>query len=80
MTEHIGNQAYERGEGSTYRNGEKYQNTQSKYGEFTINVPQDGESSFEPQIVAKRQKGISDIEDKTIAMYVKGMSVRQISE
>lgn len=80
MTEHVGHQAYERSEGSNYRNGKKSKNIQSKYGEFSINVPQDRESSFEPKIVAKRQKGISAIEDKIIAMYAKGMSVRQISE
>lgn len=80
MTEHIGHQTYERSDGSNYRNGKKSKNIQSKYGAFSINVPQDRESSFEPKIVAKRQKGISDIEDKIIAMYAKGMSVRQISE
>ena len=36
----------------------------SKYGEMDINVPQDRESSFEPQIVKKRQKDISSIDDK----------------
>ena len=80
MTEHVGHQTYERSDSSNYRNGKKSKKIQSKYGEFSINVPQDRESSFEPKIVAKRQKGISDIEDKIIAMYAKGMSVRQISE
>lgn len=52
----------------------------SKYGEIEVNVPQDRESSFEPKIVKKRQKDISQIEDKIITMYAKGLSTRQISE
>ena len=43
-----------------------------------INVPQDRESSFEPRIVKKRQKDISSIDDKIIAMYTKGITTRQI--
>ena len=45
-----------------------------------IEVPQDRESTFEPQAVKKRQKDISDIDQKIISMYAKGMTTRQISE
>ena len=45
-----------------------------------IDVPQDRKSTFEPQIVKKRQKDISDIDQKIISMYAKGMTTRQISE
>lgn len=45
-----------------------------------IDVPQDRNSSFEPKIVQKRKKDISDIESKIIAMYSKGLSTTQISE
>lgn len=45
-----------------------------------IDVPQDRKSTFEPQIVKKRQKDISDIDQKIIPMYAKGMTTRQISE
>ncbi|OPX45060.1 transposase, mutator family [Ruminiclostridium hungatei] len=43
-------------------------------------VPQDRESTFEPRIVRKRQKDISAIEDKIIAMYARGLTTRQISD
>lgn len=52
----------------------------SSFGEFDVEVPQDRDSSFEPKIVAKRQKDISQIDHKIIAMYARGMSTRQISE
>ena len=45
-----------------------------------IDVPQDRKSTFEPRIVKKRQKDISDIDSKIISMYAKGMTTRQISD
>ena len=45
-----------------------------------IQVPQDRQSTFEPQVVKKRQKDISDIDQKIISMYAKGMTTRQISD
>jgi len=80
MDEHLGYQPYQRSENSNARNGRKSKSIRSKYGEMEIDVPQDRESSFEPQIVKKHQKDISNIEDKIISMYAKGMSTRQISE
>lgn len=80
MDNHLGYEAYERNENSNARNGKKSKNVRSKYGEININVPQDRESSFEPQIVKKRQKDISNIDSKIIAMYAKGLSTRQISD
>ena len=47
---------------------------------MSIDVPQDRNSSFEPKVVKKRQKDISDIDRKIISMYAKGMTTKQISE
>lgn len=47
---------------------------------MAIDVPQDRKSTFESQVVKKRQKDISDIEQKIISMYAKRMTTRQISE
>jgi transposase-like protein len=80
MDNHLGYEPYERTSNSDARNGRKSKTVRSKYGEFDIEVPQDRDSSFEPQIVKKRQKDISHIEDKIISMYAKGLSTRQISE
>lgn len=43
-------------------------------------MPQDRQSSFEPQVLPKRKKDISAIDDKIIFMYAMGMTVCQISE
>lgn len=80
MDNHLGYAPYERTEGSNARNGKKQKTIRSKYGEMEIDVPQDRNCSFEPQVVKKRQKDISNIEDKIIAMYAKGLSTRQISD
>lgn len=80
MDEHLGYDKYQRSEESNYRNGTKPKSVRSKYGEFEVDVPQDRNSTFEPQIVPKRKKDISGIEDKIISMYAKGMTTTQISE
>lgn len=80
MDAHLGYGKYERSEETNYRNGTKPKRVRSKYGEFEVEVPQDRQSSFEPQIIQKRKKDISGIDDKIISMYAKGMSTRQISE
>ena len=43
-------------------------------------MPQDRKSTFKPKVVKKRQKDISEIDQKIISMYAKGMTTRQISE
>ena len=58
----------------------KSKRVNSSYGSMDIDVPQDRKSTFEPQIVKKRQKDISDIDQKIISMYAKGMTTWQISE
>lgn len=63
-----------------YRNGTKRKQINTSYGSMTIDVPEDRKSTFEPQVVKKRQKDISDIDQKIISMYAKGMTTRQISE
>ena len=80
MDEHLGYQSYERSYNDNYRNGTKRKRVRSNYGEFEIDVPQDRNSSFEPQIVKKRQKDISEIDQKIISMYARGLTTRQISE
>ena len=80
MDDHLGYEKYERSDESNSRNGAKTKRVRSKYGEFEVDVPQDRDSTFDPKVLPKRQKDISSIDDKIIAMYAKGMTTRQISE
>lgn len=77
MNEHIGYEKYQHSDCTNYRNGVKKKNVCSTYGEFQVEVPQDRNSTFEPQIVKKRQKDISEIVQKIINMYARGLTTRQ---
>ncbi len=61
------------------RNGSSKKTLKSSYGDMDIKVPRDRESSFEPVVLKKYQKDISNIENQIISMYAKGMSTRDIS-
>ena len=63
-----------------YCNGYKEKTVNSSYGSMRIDVPQDRKSTCEPKVLKKRQKDISDIDQKIISMYAKGMTTRQISD
>lgn len=80
MDDHLGYEKSERSDNDDYRNGYKTKRINSSYGSMEIDVPQDRKSTFEPQVVKKRQKDISDIDQKIISMYAKGMTTRQISD
>lgn len=84
MDHHLGYEKSERtdsvDEVRDYRNGYKTKQVNSSFGSMDIEVPQDRLSEFEPQVVKKRQKDISDIDRKIISMYAKGLSTKQISE
>lgn len=82
MNSHLGYENNSRdGKNTTNRrNGYSKKNVKTAHGEVEINVPRDRESSFEPQLIPKRTKDVSGIEDKVISMYAKGMSQRDIAD
>lgn len=81
MNSHLGYESNDKKEKDTNnrRNGYITKNIKTSMGEMQIDVPRDRDGSFEPQIVPKRTKDISDIDKKVLSMYAKGMSQRDIS-
>ena len=81
MDHHLGYASNDKGpkKDSNRRNGYGMKTLKTTQGEVEIEVPRDRDGSFEPQIVAKRQKDVSAIEKKVLAMYARGMSQRDIS-
>ena len=79
---HLGysNNSKEEKETENRRNGYISKNVKTSMGEMKIDVPRDRDGSFEPLLVPKRTKDISDIDRKVISMYAKGMSQRDISD
>ena len=63
MDDHLGYEKSERSDSDDYRNGYKEKTVNSSYGSMRIDVPQDRKSTFEPKVVKKRQKDISEIHE-----------------
>ena len=80
MDDHLGYEKSERSDSDDARNGYKSKRINTSYGSMEIDVPQDRKSTFEPKVAKKRQKDISEIDQKIISMYAKGMTTRQISD
>lgn len=81
LTAHLGYDSNSRvqKDGLNRRNGYNDKVLHTSTGDVEIQVPRDRDGSFEPKIVPKRKKDVSDIEDKVLAMYARGMSQRDIS-
>jgi putative transposase len=80
LTDHLG---YERGHappGGTgnSRNGSTPKTLHTDHGSVAIHTPRDRVGSFEPQIVRKHQRRFDGFDDKIVALYARGMSVRDI--
>ena len=60
------------------RNGHSHKTLKGEFGETTIAVPRDRQGEFEPQVVKKRQTHFDGFDEKIIALYGRGMTVRDI--
>ena len=82
MDEHLGyekNSILGNNSGNS-RNGYGKKTIKSEWGESEISVPRDRAGTFEPQVIEKRQTRTDDMEARILAMYQKGMSVRDIED
>jgi transposase-like protein len=83
MTEHLGhakNRAQSGRESTNVRNGTRPKTVLSDVaGEITIEVPRDRESTFQPQIVKKRQRRLTDVDEIVLSLYAKGLTTGEIS-
>jgi putative transposase len=80
LTEHLG---YEHGHAppggaGNARNGTTPKTLHTGHGSVRIEQPRDRSGDFEPQIVRKHQRRFDGFDDKIIAMYGRGMTVRDI--
>ena len=81
MNHHLGYEANNKEEKQTEnrRNGYGKKTIKTSSGEVDIKVPRDRDGSFRPELIPKRKKDVSAIENKVISMYARGMSQRDIS-
>ena len=79
MTEHLGHPPGGVPQGANVRNGSTPKTIETDLGPVDIRTPRDRDSSFEPQLVRKRQTRLAGLDDKVIGLYAGGMTVRDIS-
>jgi transposase-like protein len=83
MTEHLGHERHRADAGresTNVRNGTRSKTVISDaVGEVRIEVPRDRESAFEPQIVKKRQRRLTDVDEIVLSLYAKGLTTGEIS-
>jgi transposase-like protein len=81
MNHHLGYEMNDKEEKETEnrRNGYGKKAIKTSSGELDIKVPRDRDGSFHPELIPKRKKDVSAIENKVISMYARGMSQRDIS-
>jgi len=63
---------------TNHRNGTSEKTVLTDDGPLTIEVPRDLESSFEPRLVPKHERRFTGFDDKIIALYARGLTVREI--
>lgn len=80
VSEHLG---YEKHSPKGYnsgnsRNGSYKRKLKTSLGEAEIEVPRDRNGEYKPQILRKYETTTSELEDRIVSMYAKGMTARDI--
>jgi putative transposase len=82
MSEHLGYDKHEpvgRNRGNS-RNGKRSKTLlTNSSGDVDIEMPRDREGTFEPVIVKKRQRRLSDVDEIVLSLYAKGLTTGEIS-
>ncbi|EOI8994794.1 IS256 family transposase [Pseudomonas aeruginosa] len=63
---------------SNQRNGKGAKTVLTQEGPIRIDVPRDREGSFAPLLIPKHERRFTGFDDKIVAMYARGMTVREI--
>jgi putative transposase len=80
MAHHLGyaqGQAKPQG-ADNHRNGKSAKTLLTDVGALRIDIPRDREGTFEPQLIGKFERRFTGFDDKIVAMYARGMTVREI--
>ncbi len=81
ITDHLGYEKHdEAGDGSgNSRNGRRAKTVITDVGPVQIEVPRDRAGSFEPQIVKKRQRRLSGVDEMVLSLSARGLTHGEIS-
>lgn len=81
ITDHLGYEKHDPAgnDGGNSRNGARAKTVLTDIGPVEITVPRDRDGSFEPQIVRKRQRRLTGVEDMVLSLSAKGLTTGEIS-
>jgi putative transposase len=65
-------------EATNHRNGTSGKTILTDDGSLAIDVPRDREGTFEPRFIPKHERRFTGFDDKVVALYARGMTVREI--
>jgi putative transposase len=65
-------------EATNHRNGSSGKTVLTDDGPLRIDIPRDRQGAFEPKLIGKHERRFTGFDDKIIAMYSRGMTVREI--
>ena len=63
---------------TNHRNGTSAKTVLTDDGPLALAVPRDRDGTFEPRLIAKHERRFTGFDDKIIALYARGMTVREI--
>lgn len=66
------------GAAANHRNGKSAKTVLTDAGALRIDIPRDHAGTFEPQLIGKHERRFTGVDDKIVAMYASGMTVREI--
>src|SRR3954469_7024262 len=80
LTDHVGYEPHREPPGGAQntRNGRTPKTLITEHGKVQVDAPRDRDGSFDPKIVRKRQRRFVGFDDKLLALYSRGLSVRDI--
>ena len=65
-------------EATNHRNGASGKTVLTDDGPLRVEVPRDRDGSFEPLLIPKHERRFTGFDDKIVAMYARGMTMREI--
>lgn len=81
MTDHLGYDKHEAAgrNGANSRNGTRTKTVITEIGPVEIEVPRDREASFDPQIVRKRQRRLTGVDEIVLSLTARGLTTGEIA-
>jgi putative transposase len=80
QTEHLGHKRHGQPESGNVRNGTRPKTVLTEStGQVQLAVPRDRDGSFEPQIVKKRQRRLTSVDEIVLSLYAKVLTTGEIS-